>query len=55
MLLRHLIGWPIFLVGLGLLAHSRNVPRAKTAAGGSDWRWALPGFVVAMAGMVVIG
>ncbi|MEU8509958.1 hypothetical protein AB0C76_00025 [Kitasatospora sp. NPDC048722] len=55
MLLRHLIGRPVFLVGPGLLAHSRNVPRAETAAGGSDWRRALPGFVITVAAMVVIG
>ncbi|MBP0451162.1 hypothetical protein J5Y04_16670 [Kitasatospora sp. RG8] len=55
MLIRHLIGWPLFLTGLALMVHSRHVPRAEMATTGSDWRWALPGFVVTMAGMAVLG
>ncbi len=43
------------LAGLGLMAHSRQVPRAEMAATGSGWRWALPGFVIAMVGMAVLG
>ncbi|MBV6697360.1 hypothetical protein KV557_09510 [Kitasatospora aureofaciens] len=54
-MIRHLIGCPIFLTGLGLLAYSRHVPGAKMAAGGSDWHWALPGGVIALTGMVIIG
>ncbi|MCX4743950.1 hypothetical protein OG455_00215 [Kitasatospora sp. NBC_01287] len=55
MLIRHLIGWPLLLAGTGLMGYSRRVPRAKMAATGSDWRWALPGFAIAMTGMAIIG
>ncbi|MFF2928925.1 hypothetical protein OG762_19975 [Streptomyces sp. NBC_01136] len=61
--MRAALGWITFFVGLGLMYMSRRAVWDKEngvwkngrSPGTTDWRWAVPGIIITLTGMIVLG
>lgn len=61
--MRAALGWITFCVGLGLIYMSRRAVwdhetgawKNRRSPGTTDWRWAVPGIIITLAGMIVLG